>query len=259
MRNNKTAVNSPTALSSTAVSKTGLSSTSASATALATALEQTPSEQLGSRPQVRPLHTRRTPQSRMPGEVSNPRPRPRDPSNPRPRPHRLLGHALTSPQKRTLKRIEALRGGLFDGGFLIDEVRTRVTSLLFDDRELRSAITRNALEELTDILLDPTLGGQTTADLVGAFLRDLGAMQRPELSAPRVKNALRALNDVLFGDDQSHVIAKGVREFKLEKRDGGLQIVAVLRKTASFDGIRAAADAVLKAEGLKEIDVRIER
>lgn len=239
-------------IKTTSASSAGLSTTAAETTSVTT-------ESLGSRPQPRPVHTRRTPQSRMPGEPSNPRPRPREASNPRPRPHRLLGHALTTPQKRTLKRIEALRGGLFDGGFLKDEVRTRITSLLFDDRELRSAISRNALDELTDVLLDPTLGGQTTADLVGAFLRDLGAMQRPELSAPRVKSALRALNDVLFGDDQQHVIAKSVREFKLEKRDGGLQIVAVLRKTASFDEVRAATSGVLNAATLKDVDVRIER
>ena len=250
-----------TSLPHSSLTSSGTSSATSSATALASTAEKTliTTEHLGSRPQVRPQHTRRTPQSRMPGEPSNPRPRPRDPSNPRPRPHRLLGHALTTPQKRTLKRIEALRGGLFDGGFMSEEVRTRVVSLLFDDRELRSAISRNALEELADVLLDPTLAGQTTADLVGAYLRDLGAMQRPELSAPRVKSALRALNDVLFGDNQGHVIAAGVREFKLEKRDGGLQIVAVLRKTASFDGVRAATHDVLKAAGLGDVDVRIER
>lgn len=211
--------------------------------------EGSPVLSVSSRPPTRPVQGRRTPQSRMPGE----------PSSPRPRPHRLLGHALTSPQKRTLKRIEALRSGLFEGGFARDEVRTRVVSLLFDDRDLRAAVSRNALEALADLLTSDASRAHTAAELVGTALRDLGALERPELSAPRVKAALRALHDVLFDDAQTSVIATGVREFKLEKRDGGMQIVAVLRKRADFDVVKDAIRAVLAAADLADIDVRVER
>jgi hypothetical protein len=200
----------------------------------------------GSRSVSRPSGSRRTP--RMPGE----------PSRPKPRPHRLLGHAITSPQKRTIKRIEALRGGLFDGGFVAEEVLARIVSLLEDDREMRVSVSPRKLKLLAEVLVDATFAEHTTADVVGAFLRKLGAMQRPELNAPRVKQALRVLNEVLFSDEQDGPVASGVREFKLEKRDGGLQIVAVLRRGASFEDVRAHAAHVLQAASLQDIDIRIE-
>jgi hypothetical protein len=199
----------------------------------------------GSRSVSRPSGSRRRP--RVPGE-----------SNPRPRPHRLLGHAITSPQKRTLKRIEALRGGLFDGGFAMDDVKARILSLLVDDRELRVSVPRPQLEQLAFALVDGNNSEFNTAELIGGFLRNLGAMQRPELNAPRVKQALRVLNEVLFADAQDGAVAQGVREFKLEKRDGGLQIVAVLRRGASFDAVRADAKTVLAKNALTDIDIRIE-
>jgi hypothetical protein len=89
------------------------------------------------------------------------------------------------------------------------------------------------------------------------YLREAGALERPDLSAPRVKAALRVLNEVLYGDEQDSVIPQGVRELRLEKRDGGLQIVGVLRSGADEVKVRAACQKTLKAAEYGDVDVRL--
>ncbi len=208
------------------------------------ATSQTRVRPIGSRPSSRPV-ARRTVRSRMPG----------DPSAPRARTHRLVGHALTSPQKRTLKRLEAMRAEHMGDANL----RVRVMAQLLDDRDMATTLSRNAMDDLADQLTNVDNAAVNTTVIVGDFLRCLGAMQRPELNAPRVKMALRVLNETLFGADQKSALALGVREFKLEKRDGGLQIVAVLRRTGDFDAVRVAAAALLVEHKLKGVDIRVER
>lgn len=175
---------------------------------------------------------------------------------------RFLRHRLTSPEKRTVKRIEALRNELFAGTSppSVDLARAKILSMLRDDRGLAEGLDRpDAYEHLAGWLVDETLSGRQAAEIVGLFLREVGAMERPELSAPRVKAALRVLNEVLFGDDQAGVLAVGVREFGLEKRDGGLQVVAHLRTTADEAGVLEAARRALRERGYPDVDVRAVR
>ncbi len=175
---------------------------------------------------------------------------------------RFLRHRLTSPEKRTVKRIEALRTELFAGTSppSADLARAKILTMLRDDRGLATGIEgAEAYELLATWLVDENLAGRQAAEIVGLFLRETGAMERPELSAPRVKAALRLLNEVLFGDDQGGVLAVGVREFALEKRDGGLQVVAHLRTTADEDSVLETARAVLRERGYADVDLRAVR
>lgn len=175
---------------------------------------------------------------------------------------RFLRHRLTSPEKRTVKRIEALRTELFAGTSppSPDLARAKILAMLREDRGLSSGLNNaDAYELLANWLVDETLAGRQAAEIVGLFLREVGAMERPELSAPRVKAALRVLNEVLFGDDQAGALAVGVREFGLEKRDGGLQVVAHLRTTADEAGVLEASRAILRERGYSDVDVRAVR
>ncbi len=172
---------------------------------------------------------------------------------------RFLRHRLTSPEKRTVKRIEALRTELFAGTSppSPDLARAKILSMLREDRGLASGLDgADAYHHLASWLVDETLAGRQAAEIVGLYLREVGAMERPELSAPRVKAALRVLNEVLFGDDQAGALAVGVREFGLEKRDGGLQIVAHLRTTANEAAVLEAARVVLRERGYPDVDLR---
>ena len=175
---------------------------------------------------------------------------------------RFLRHRLTSPEKRTVKRIEALRTELFAGTSppSADLAHAKILSMLREDRGLAGGLDNaDAYQLLANWLVDETLAGRAAAEIVGLFLREVGAMERPELSAPRVKAALRVLNEVLFGDDQAGALAVGVREFGLEKRDGGLQVVAHLRTTADEAGVLEAARTVLRERGYPDVDLRAVR
>lgn len=175
---------------------------------------------------------------------------------------RFLRHRLTSPEKRTVKRIEALRNELFAGTSppSLDLARSKILTMLRDDRGLAEGLaSAEAYDHLASWLVDETLSGRQTSEIVGLYLREVGAMERPELSAPRVKAALRLLNETLFGDDQSSVLAAGVREFALEKRDGGLQVVAQLRATADEVVVMDAARKVLRERGYQDVDLRAVR
>lgn len=175
---------------------------------------------------------------------------------------RFLRHRLTSPEKRTVKRIEALRNELFAGTSppSLDLARSKILTMLREDRGLAEGLDRvEAYELLAGWLVDETLSGRQAAEIVGLYLREVGAMERPLLSAPRVKAALRMLNEVLFGDDQGGVLTVGVREFALEKRDGGLQVVALLRTSADEAGVLDAAKKILRERGYSDVDVRAVR
>lgn len=173
--------------------------------------------------------------------------------------NRLLRHKLTSPEKRTVKRIQAQRVEYFaaEERPSLDLVKARILQMLRDDRGLKEGLQdAEAYEMLTKWLVDDTLSGRTAAEIVGLFLREVGAMERPELSAPRVKAALRLLNAVLYGVDQSNAIPQGIRELRLEKRDGGLQVVGVLRTGADEMSVRKACAKAL-ANGYRDVDVRL--
>lgn len=176
------------------------------------------------------------------------------------RTNKLLRHQLTSPEKRTVKRVQALRVDYFTAieRPSLDLVKSKILQMIRDDRGLQQGLTNaDAFEHMAQWLVDENLAGRTGAEIIGLFLREVGAMERPELSAPRVKAALRVLNEVLYGDQQGGPIPQGVREMRLEKRDGGLQIVGVLRAGSDETMVRAACMAELKACGYADVDVRL--
>ena len=173
---------------------------------------------------------------------------------------RFLRHKLTSPEKRTVKRIQAQRADLFTAldKPSADVVRAKILVMLRDDRGLQEGqLDADAYEQLAQWLVDDAMAGVTAAEIVGLFLREKGALERPELSAPRVKAALRVLNEVLYGNDQDAAIPQGIRELRLEKRDGGLQIVGVLRAGADEANVVASCRKALKAAGYDDVDVRL--
>jgi hypothetical protein len=65
------------------------------------------------------------------------------------------------------------------------------------------------------------------------------------------------LNEVLYGDRQDGAIPQGVRELRLEKRDGGLQIVGVLRAGAEEASVHASCLEVLQRANYHDVDVRL--
>jgi hypothetical protein len=176
---------------------------------------------------------------------------------------KLLRHRLTAPEKRTVKRIQAQRAEWLRPADPAarpssDLVRARILQMLREDRGLTQGLHHpDSYDVLATWLVDEALSGRTAAEIIGLFLREVGAMERPEHSAPRVKTALRLLNEVLYGDVQSGPVPQGVREFRLEKRDGGLQIVGLLRVGADEERVRAACAAVLAFARHGDVDVRL--
>jgi hypothetical protein len=178
----------------------------------------------------------------------------------------LLRHNLITPEKRTLKRIDALRRqlqtGVDDRGAAVDvaAVPARILELLLTDRGLAGAVADEALAALARRLVEPARFADTAASVVGAYLRAIGGIERSTATPERVKAALALLCDVLYDlDHPTASVPSLVRDLKMERRDGGLQIVAILRAHASDDDALAALRAVLGPAGFGDIDLRAER
>ncbi len=175
----------------------------------------------------------------------------------------LLRHNLTSPEKKTLKRIEALRRALSRGvdddghGVCADSVGSRIYDHLRIDRGLAGNVAEDGYAVLAGRLVDAGQLATPAATLVGDYLREVGAMERGLVTPERVKQALAVLNDALYDHDRAHApIPSSIRELKLEKRDGGLQIAALLRVGASEDFALAALNVELQRAGFGDVVVR---
>jgi hypothetical protein len=178
----------------------------------------------------------------------------------------LLRHNLITPEKRTLKRIDALRRqlktGVDDRGAVADvaAVPLRVLELLLTDRGLAGAVAEEAIAALACRLVEPARLTDSAATVVGDYLRAIGAIERSTATPERVKAAVAVLCDVLYDlDHPTAPIPSLVRDVKAERRDGGLQIVAILRGHADEDAALAALRAVLAPAGYADIDLRVER
>lgn len=178
----------------------------------------------------------------------------------------LLRHALVAPEKKTLKRIEALRTaivrGCDDRGHFVDvdSAAVAIVSHLRADRGLDAALDAAAIATLSSALLDIDQRSTAAATIVGRFLRAAGGIERSAVTPERVKAALLVINDALYDfDNASAPIPAAVREVKVEKRDGGLQLVAQLRQGADDESVRAALSLELKNAGYGDIDIRTER
>jgi|GEM_PF-1476546 len=178
----------------------------------------------------------------------------------------LLRHSLVTPEKRTLKRIDALRQsilhGVDDDGVAIDadSIGSRVYDHLRQDRGLTGAVSADGFITLAGLLLDRTSLTETAATVIGGFLRGAGGIERGSATPERVKAALAALNDALYDLDAPQApIPSLVRDLKIEKRDGGLQVVAVVRVHADDAAALDALKLELRRAGYGDIDVRVER
>lgn len=175
----------------------------------------------------------------------------------------LLRHNLTSPEKKTLKRIEALRRDLITGvdgdGHRVDADSTgaRIYDHLKNDRGLAGNVVGDGYAVLAGRLVDASKLTVPAATLVGDFLRESGATERGSVTPERVKQALQVLNDALYDHDRANApIPSSVKELKLEKRDGGLQIAAVLRAGASESLAKDALLVELQRAGFSDVVVR---
>lgn len=175
----------------------------------------------------------------------------------------LLRHNLTSPEKKTLKRIEALRrflaAGVDDDGHRVDPDSTgaRIFDHLKIDRGLAGNVADDGYAILAGRLVDAARLAIPAATLVGDYLREVGATERGSVTPERVKAALQVLNDALYDHDRADApIPSFVRELKLEKRDGGLQIAALLRAGANEPMALQALSIELHRAGFHDIVVR---
>jgi hypothetical protein len=176
----------------------------------------------------------------------------------------LLRHSLVTPEKRTRKRIDALRQALLATAADADVDSSAVGARLYDhlrqDRGLSAAVSDEGFVTLAEHLLQRARLGQTTAAVVGDFLRGAGGIERGSATPERVKAALAALNDALYDLDHPDApIPSLVRDLQLEKRDGGLQLVAIVRQHAGDDDALDALRVELDRTGYSDIDVRVQR
>ena len=177
----------------------------------------------------------------------------------------LLRHSLVTPEKRTLKRIDTLRQSLPAmaddvAGVDLSAVGARIYDHLRQDRGLSAAVSDEGFVTLAEQLLQRATLGQTAASVVGDFLRGAGGIERGRATPERVKDALAALCDALYDlDHPAAPIPSLVRDLQVEKRDGGLQLVAVLRQHADDDDALVALRRELDRTGYSDIDVRVHR
>jgi hypothetical protein len=185
----------------------------------------------------------------------------------RPRPTsaaaQLLRHNLTSPEKRTLKRIEslrrALRAGVDDDGVLVNDVivLARIHEHLRVDRGIAGQVTADGYVALARRMIEPSCASSSAAAIVGDWLREVGGIERGTVTPERIKSALSTLQDAIYDHDRLHSpIASWVRDVKIEKRDGGLQIVAALRLGAHEDTVAQALRVELDRAGYTDVVVR---
>ncbi|MBM4282321.1 MAG: hypothetical protein FJ137_16720 [Deltaproteobacteria bacterium] len=174
----------------------------------------------------------------------------------------LLRHNITSPEQRTLKRIEAIRSALRasidDDGLAMSAAiaLVRVTELLRADRGLAKVLTADGAVALAQRLVD-SAPHAAAATLVGDWLRETGGIERGTVTPERIKQALSTLQDAVYDHDHAHSpIPSWVRDVKIEKRDGGLQLFAALRAGAAEDVVVTALRRELDRAGYADVVVR---
>jgi hypothetical protein len=172
----------------------------------------------------------------------------------------LLRHSLVTPEKKTLKRLETVRREHFAGDGNGTALRAAVEAHLAADRSLAASLDADAMALLATALCDATQASSPAATIVGHFLRAAGGIERSLLTPERVKAALQVLTDAIYDLDRPTApIPMAVRDAKIEKRDGGLQLVASLRHGADEFATLAVLQQALQRAGYGDIDVRAER
>jgi hypothetical protein len=202
--------------------------------------------------------------SRTSGEGAPVRPS-APPARPRPATAaaQLLRHNITAPEKKTLKRIEAirraLRAGVDEDGVIVTEAAAaaKITEHLRLDRGIAGHIDDDGCTSLAARMVDPARFAVAAATMVGDCLREVGGIERGTVTPDRVKLALSTLQDALYDHDNvNSPIPAWVRDVKIEKRDGGLQILAALRVGADEASVTAALRRELDRVGYADVVVR---
>ena len=185
------------------------------------------------------------------------------PSRPRPASTTLLRHNITAPEKRTLKRLEALRrelrAGIGDDGAVVTEAAalTRAVLLLRADRGIADHVPGDGYARLAARGLDVDQLSVAAATIIGDWLREVGGIERGTVTADRIKLALETAQDALFDHaDAAALIPAWVRDVKIEKRDGGLQLLAALRVGADEVAVARALRGHLAAAGFADVVIR---
>lgn len=202
--------------------------------------------------------------SRISGEGAPVRPS-APPARPRPATAaaQLLRHNITAPEKKTLKRIEAirrdLRAGVDEDGVVVDAAaaQAKIAEHLRLDRGIAGHVDADGCAALAARMAEPARWPVAAATMVGDWLREVGGIERGTVTHDRIKLALSTLQDALYDHDNVHSpIPAWVRDVKVEKRDGGLQILAALRVGADEVGVTAALRHELDRAGFGDIVLR---
>jgi hypothetical protein len=202
--------------------------------------------------------------SRISGEGAPVRPS-APPARPRPATAaaQLLRHNITAPEKKTLKRIEAirrdLRTGVDEDGVVVVEAvaMAKIAEHLRLDRGIAGHVDAAGIATLARRMVESARWSVAAATMVGDWLREVGGIERGTVTPDRIKVALSTLQDALYDHDNVHSpIAAWVRDVKIEKRDGGLQIFAALRVGADEADVAQALRRELDRAGYADIVVR---
>jgi hypothetical protein len=171
-------------------------------------------------------------------------------------------HAALIPEKKTLKRLEELRALAAPATALVG----RAVEILQGDRGL-AVLALDALNALAKELVDERARRRPAAEVIGETVRKSMKVDPPGTALPYLKSAARMLNQIVAG---TRVVpsasaewiegARVVDEFKVEKRDGGAQLVARASsmEDKSADTVLKAVHELLREHGFDGVTVRLD-
>ncbi len=171
-------------------------------------------------------------------------------------------HAALIPEKKTLKRLEELRALAAPGLALIG----RAVEILQGDRGM-AVMEPAALQELARELVDERVRRRPAAEVIGETVRKSVKVEPPGATLPWLKSASRCMNQIVAGTrivpSASAEWMEGARvvdEFKVEKRDGGAQLVARASsiEDKSHDTVLKAVHELLREHGFAGVTVRLD-
>jgi hypothetical protein len=163
-------------------------------------------------------------------------------------------HAALVPEKKTLKRLEELRSLPVPSTALFG----RAVEILRLDRGLAANLEEDVLQLLAKSLVEERGRKRAAAELIGEAVRAQVKVQPPGAGLPALKSAAKTLNDVLR--KTSTTPARVVDELRVEKRDGGAQLVALATslEDEAPSAVVASLRALLVQHGFGPLDVRLD-
>lgn len=163
-------------------------------------------------------------------------------------------HAALVPEKKTLKRLEELRALPAPSTALFG----RAVEILRGDRGLAANLEEDVLQLLAKNLVDERARKRPAAELIGEAVRAQVKVQPPGAALPALKSAAKAMNDVLRRT--STTPARVVDELRVEKRDGGAQLVALATslEDEAPSAVLAALRGLLLQHGFGDMEVRLD-